>query len=83
MIVTKAKLSSKYDIQIIDRVGSGDSFTAGLIYGLINGKSNQETVEFAAAASCLKHSVEGDYNRVTVEEVESLIRNGGSGRVQR
>ena len=75
--------SSKYDIQIIDRVGSGDSFTAGLIYGLINGKSNQETVEFAAAASCLKHSVEGDYNRVTVEEVESLIRNGGSGRVQR
>ena len=79
----KPYFSRKYDIQIVDRVGGGDSFTAGLIYGLTNGKSNQDTVEFAAAASCLKHTIEGDYNRTTVEDVESLLSSGGNGRVQR
>lgn len=75
--------SKKYDIQTIDRVGGGDSFTAGIIYGLINKKSIQETIEFATATSCLKQTIEGDFNRVGVNEVESLIKNGGSGRVIR
>lgn len=75
--------SAEYDIQIVDRVGGGDSFTAALIYGLINNKDNQYVVDFAAAASCLKHTIEGDYNRITVSDVESLLRSGGNGRVQR
>lgn len=79
----EAFYSTKYDVQIVDRVGGGDSFTAGMIYGLITGKSEQDTVEFAVAASCLKHTIEGDYNRTTVADVETLIRNGGNGRVQR
>ena len=79
----KAFYSTKYDIQIVDRVGGGDSFTAGIIYGLITGKEEQDAIEFAAAASCLKHTIEGDYNRTTVADVEALIKNGGSGRVQR
>lgn len=79
----RAYFSKKYDIQIIDRVGSGDSFTAALIYGLIRNQTEQDTIEFAAAASCLKHSIEGDFNRVTVEEVNDLIVKGGNGRVQR
>lgn len=78
-----AYFSKKYDMQIIDRVGGGDSFTAGIIYGLITGKANQDIIEFATAASCLKHTIEGDYNRTTVEEIEALINNGGSGRVER
>lgn len=79
----KAFYSVKYDIQIVDRVGGGDSFTAGIIYGLITEKDEQEAIEFAAAASCLKHTIEGDYNRTTVADIEVLIKNGGSGRVQR
>lgn len=79
----KAYFSRKYDIQIVDRVGGGDSFGAGLIYGLITGKSCQDAIEFAVAASCLKHTIEGDYNRTTVADVEGLLKNGGSGRVQR
>lgn len=79
----KAFYSKKYDIQIIDRVGAGDSFSAGIIYGIINGKSEQDIIEFATAASCIKHTIEGDYNRTTVEEVDSLVNNGGNGRVQR
>lgn len=75
--------SNTYDIQIVDRVGGGDSFTAGLIYSLITGKSNQDAIEFATAASCLKHTIEGDYNRTTVEDVKKLLKSGGSGRVQR
>lgn len=75
--------STEYDIQIVDRVGGGDSFTAGVIYGIINGMVDKETVEFAAAASCLKHTIEGDFNRVTVQDVKSLLQNGGNGRVQR
>lgn len=79
----EAYYSQKYEIQIIDRVGGGDSFTAGIIYGLATFKTNQDIIEFATAASCLKHTLEGDYNRTTVEEVENLLRNGGNGRVQR
>ena len=77
-------LSQRYDITpIVDRVGSGDSFAAGLIYGLQTLPSHQEGLEFAVAASCLKHSIPGDFNRSTVEEVNALIKGGGSGRVQR
>ena len=75
--------SKEYDIQIVDRVGGGDSFTAGIIYGLIMGMENQNAIEFATAASCLKHTIEGDYNRSTVKEVEALLLSGGSGRVLR
>lgn len=78
-------LSKKYQItHIVDRVGGGDSFGGGLIYGLIaHADDPQAALEFAVAASCLKHSVPGDYNRFSVAEVEGLIKGGGSGRVQR
>ena len=75
--------SKEYHLRIVDRVGGGDSFGAGLIYSLVSGKSTQEAVEFAVAASALKHSVEGDFNRVSVAEVEKLALGDGSGRVQR
>ena len=75
--------SKKYDLHIIDRVGGGDSFGGGLIYSLITGKDTQAAVEFAVAASALKHSIEGDYNMVTVAEVEKLAGGDGSGRIQR
>ena len=75
--------SKKYNLHIIDRVGGGDSFGGGLIYSLLSGKSTQEAVEFAVAASALKHSIEGDYNMVTVPEVEKLAGGDGSGRIQR
>lgn len=75
--------SKEYHLHIVDRVGGGDSFGAGLIYALLSGKSSQDAIEFAVAASALKHSVEGDYNRVTVAEVEKLAGGDGSGRVQR
>ena len=74
----------QYDItHIVDRVGGGDSFCAGLICGLIRGQSPQDALNFAVAASCLKHTILGDANLVTVDEVEKLIKEGGSGRVQR
>ena len=76
-------ISRKYPIHIVDRVGGGDSFGAGLIYGYLKGLSPEETLEFAVAASCLKHSIEGDFNFVTVDEVKNLVSGGGSGRVQR
>lgn len=79
----RAYYSKKYDIQLVDRVGGGDSFTAGIIYGLITGVPNERAIEFATAASCLKQTMEGDYNRATVEEVENLISSGGNGRVIR
>ena len=79
----KAYFSRKYDMHIVDRVGGGDSFGAGLIYAKQSGYSAQDCVEFAAAASCLKHSIQGDFNRVSVEEVRALLKNGGSGRVVR
>lgn len=75
--------SKKYHIHIVDRVGGGDSFGGGLIYGLLNKTDVQEALEFAVAASCLKHTVEGDFNEVTLEEVEALAEGDGSGRVQR
>ena len=78
-----AYYSKEYHLRIVDRVGGGDSFGAGLIHGLIHGKSMQETIDFAVAASALKHSVEGDCNRVAVAEVEKLAGGNGSGRVQR
>lgn len=79
----KAYYSQKYDIQLVDRVGGGDSFTAGIIFGLITDKEEQDVVEFATAASCLKQTIEGDYNRTTVADVETLTKNGGNGRVIR
>lgn len=75
--------SRKYQIEIVDRVGGGDSFASGLIYGLLNKNNSKEALEFAVAASCLKHSIIGDFNLVTVDEVEKLIQSGGSGRVER
>lgn len=78
-----ANYSTHYDIDIVDRVGGGDSFTGAMIYGLITGKDDKDAIEFAVAASCLKHSIEGDFNRVTLKDVENLIKNGGNGRVQR
>lgn len=78
-----AHFSTKYSLHIVDRVGGGDSFGGGLIYALLDGKSDEDALEFAVAASALKHTIEGDYNRVSVDEVNSLIKNGGNGRVQR
>lgn len=75
--------SKEYHLRIVDRVGGGDSFGGGLIYALLSGKDTQAAVEFAVAASALKHSIEGDYNLVTVSEVEKLACGDGSGRVQR
>ena len=77
-------LSRKYKItHIVDRVGGGDSFSGGLIYGLNTYETDRDALEFAVAASCLKHTIPGDYNRMTAKEVESLMRGSGSGRVQR
>ena len=75
--------SKEYHLRIVDRVGGGDSFGGGLIYALLTGKGNQRAVEFAVAASALKHTVEGDYNMVTAAEVEKLADGDGSGRIQR
>ena len=77
--------SRRYDItDIVDRVGGGDSFGGGLIYGLLNYEGDdQKALDFAVAASCLKHTIEGDYNRVSVAEVETLMNGNGSGRVSR
>ncbi|MBO5299896.1 MAG: sugar kinase, partial [Clostridia bacterium] len=75
--------SKEYPIHIVDRVGGGDSFGGGLIYAISENYSNQDTIEFAVAASCLKHSIEGDFNEVSVSEVKKLMKGDGSGRVQR
>ena len=75
--------SKEYMIHIVDRVGGGDSFGAGLIYGAVSGMGPQEKLEFAVAASCLKQTIEGDFNRVTVDEVKKLAGGDGSGRVAR
>lgn len=81
---TQFLTSRHYDIRhIVDRVGSGDSFAAGLIYGLQRLSSNQEALEFAVALSCLKHSIPGDFSRTTLDEVQALLKGDGSGRVQR
>ena len=77
-------LSKRYEINdIIDRVGGGDAFAAGLIYGLSSFTSKQDALEFAVAASCLKHSIIGDFNRVNVADVKNLMGGDSSGRVQR
>ena len=76
--------SRRYDItHIVDRVGGGDSFGGGLIHGLLSYNDDQKALDFAVAASCLKHTIEGDYNRVTANEVETLMNGNGSGRVSR
>lgn len=75
--------SKKYNVHIVDRVGGGDSFGAGLIYGLTSGMDGEKALEFAVAASCLKHTIEGDFNHASKDEVETLLKGDGSGRVQR
>lgn len=75
--------SKRYDIQIVDRVGGGDSFASGLIYGLLSKDNTKEALEFAVAASCLKQTIPGDFNLVTPAEVEKLAKGSGSGRVER
>ncbi len=76
-------VSKHYTVHIVDRVGAGDSFAAGLIYGIINSMNPQEALDFAVAASCLKHTVMGDFNQVTADEIKTLMKGEGSGRVQR
>ena len=76
-------ISKEYAVRIVDRVGGGDSFGGGLIYAMLNNYDAQGAIEFAVAASCLKHSVEGDYNLVSVDEVKKLAGGDASGRVQR
>ena len=81
---TDFMVSTRYEItDIVDRVGGGDSFAAGLVYGLISYDNDQQALDFAAAASCLKHTIPGDFNRVSVPEVEALMKGDASGRVQR
>jgi len=79
----EAIFSREYRVHIVDRVGGGDSFGAGLIYATLSGLQSAERLEFAVAASCLKHAVEGDFNLVSVDEVRQLAKGSGSGRVQR
>lgn len=79
----EAYRSSRYDIQIVDRVGGGDSFAGGLIAGLLDGGSTKDALEFAVAASCLKQTIPGDFNLVSRKDVERVLKTGGSGRVQR
>ena len=85
MLYTNGKpyFSKQYMIHLVDRVGGGDSFTAGLLYGIMNDYGPQETIEYAAAASCLKQTIELDFNLSTADEVERLVGGDGSGRVQR
>ena len=78
-----AEFSKEYDILIVDRVGGGDSFGGALIYALTSEYDNKKAIEFAVAASCLKHTIEHDFNLVSVKEVETLMEGNGSGRVQR
>ena len=79
----KAFFSKEYALHIVDRVGGGDSFGGGLIYALATGRKPQSVIDFAVAASALKHSIEHDFNHVTVAEVETLAGGNGTGRVQR
>ena len=79
----KAEFSREYDIQIVDRVGGGDSFGGGLIYALTEKYDDERAIQFAVAASCLKHTIEHDFNLVRIKEVEALAGGNGSGRVQR
>jgi 2-dehydro-3-deoxygluconokinase len=75
--------TKEYKVRIVDRVGSGDSFASGFIYGLVTGKSLADAAEFGVAASALKHTIPGDLNHATLSDVEGLVGGDGSGRVQR
>ena len=75
--------SKKYKLHIVDRVGGGDSFSGGLIYALLMKENKQEVIDFAVAASALKHTIHGDFNQVSLAEVENLVGGDGSGRVVR
>jgi 2-dehydro-3-deoxygluconokinase len=75
--------SKKYEVRIVDRVGSGDSFASGFIYGLVTGMSMPEAAEFGVAASAIKHTIHGDLNHATLNDVKELMKGDGSGRVQR
>ena len=79
----QAYFSPTYRIHIVDRVGGGDSFGGGLIYSLLSEKEPQDAINFAVAASCLKHTIEQDFNLMSVQEVESLAGGNATGRVQR
>ena len=76
-------IRDRYEIQIVDRVGAGDAFSAGLIYGVMNDLSNQETLNFAVAASALAHTFHGDYNLATIEEIQAVSNGDISGRIRR
>jgi len=80
----KTYTSKTYNIDyIVDRIGGGDAYSAGIIYGLMTEQDLLETVDFAAAAGCLKHSIHGDFNLISFGEVQALVNGGGSGRIQR
>ena len=79
----ECRFSHEYDVHIVDRVGGGDAFDAGLIYAFMKGLNGADALEFAVAADCLKHSIEGDYTLVTPEEVLQVAHGDASGRVQR
>ena len=75
--------SQHYDVRVVDRVGGGDSFAAGLIYGLLTGRDPEASLRFAVASSALKQTIPGDFNRLSVAEVDRLVKGDASGRVQR
>ena len=75
--------TKQYEVRIVDRVGSGDSFASGFIYGLVSGMSMPDAAEFGVAASAIKHTIPGDLNHATLSEVNELVKGDGSGRVQR
>ena len=75
--------TKQYDIRIVDRVGTGDSFASGFIYALISGKAMNEAAEFGAGAAALKHTIPGDLNHATIGEIEALVAGDGTGKVQR
>ena len=75
--------SQRYDVRVVDRVGGGDSFAAGLIYGLLTGRDPESSLRFAVASSALKQTIPGDFNRLSVAEVDRLVKGDASGRVQR
>jgi 2-dehydro-3-deoxygluconokinase len=76
-------VSQRYDVRLVDRVGGGDSFAAGLIYGLVTSRPPEAALRFAIAASALKQTIPGDFNRVSVDEIDTLAKGDASGRVQR
>ena len=75
--------SQHYAVRLVDRIGGGDSFAAGLIYGIVTGRSHEDALRFAVAASALKQTIPGDFNRVSVAEIDALVKGDASGRVQR